>query len=85
MNIVSTLTTADSIADSEQMNVSTYDMETLNTHKIGLANRQSSSAFIHSFIHYSLKLYKIADKTLLSNVNRKNDGFLDGQQSLEVE
>jgi len=25
----------------------------------------------HSFIH-SLKLYKIADKTLLSNVNRKN-------------
>jgi len=33
-----------------------------------------SSVFIarHSVIH-SLKLYKIADKTLLSNVNRKNE------------
>jgi len=29
----------------------------------------------HSFIH-SLQLYKIADKTLLSNVNRKNKQWM---------
>ena len=42
-----------------------HNQNTEEKHRIGIRHT------IHSFIH-SLKLYKIADKTLLSDVNRKN-------------